>query len=105
MTTNVRFRQTPFHPDNFAYGEKHFESPAKRWAFSFLETSMKSEYRCLVEAIICCEQKLREAKAIQRDAQEKLNQANGFVAYQEASLRENEQRLAELEEKMLSLEV
>ncbi|MGH8379271.1 hypothetical protein [Pseudomonas sp.] len=58
---------------------------------------MKSEYRCLVEAILCCEQKLREAKAIQLDAQEKLTKADGFVAYQEASLRENEQRLAELE--------
>ncbi|CAB5622976.1 hypothetical protein [Pseudomonas asiatica] len=65
---------------------------------------MKSEYRCLVEAIICCEQKLIEAKSLQRDAQEKLTQADGFVSYQEASLRENEQRLAELEEKMLSLE-
>jgi len=58
---------------------------------------MKSEYRCLVEAIICCEQKLREAKAIQRDAQEKLTKADGFVAYQEASLRGSEQRLAKLE--------
>lgn len=61
---------------------------------------MKSEYRCLVEAIICSEQKLREAKSLQRDAQEKLNQANGFVSCQEASLRESEQRLAELESRM-----
>ncbi|HDS1693814.1 TPA: hypothetical protein QEM72_004398 [Pseudomonas putida] len=65
---------------------------------------MKSEYRCLVEAIICSEQKLREAKSLQRDAQEKLNQANGFVSCQEASLRESEQRLVELESKMLGQE-
>gem|GEM_PF-7132074 len=61
---------------------------------------MKSEYRCLVEAIICSEQKLREAKSLQSDAQEKLTQADGFVSYQEASLRESEQRLAELESSM-----
>lgn len=65
---------------------------------------MKSEYRCLVEAIICSEQKLREAKAIQRDAKEKLTQADGFVTYQEASLREAEQRLAELESRMFRSE-
>ncbi|MCO7566431.1 hypothetical protein NJI34_28605 [Pseudomonas sp. S 311-6] len=58
---------------------------------------MKSKYRCLVEDILSCEQKLKEAKAIQRDAQEKLTQANGFVYYQEASLRENERKLAEIE--------
>ncbi|MBV4514959.1 hypothetical protein [Pseudomonas kurunegalensis] len=61
---------------------------------------MKSEYRCLIEAIICSEQKLREARAIQRDAQEKLTQANGFVSYQETSLRESEQRLAEIESRL-----
>lgn len=61
---------------------------------------MKSEYRCLVEDILSCEQKLREAKVIQRDAQEKLTQANGFVSYQEVSLRASEQRLAELESRM-----
>ncbi|WP_280041245.1 hypothetical protein [Pseudomonas sp. Hg5Tf] len=65
---------------------------------------MKSEYRCHVEAIICSEQKLREAKAIQREAQEKLTQADGFVTYQEASLREAEQRLAEIESKILAQE-
>ncbi len=65
---------------------------------------MKSEYRCLIEAIICSEQKLREARAIQRDAQEKLTQANGFVSYQEASLRESEQRLAELESRLFRSE-
>lgn len=58
---------------------------------------MKSEYRCPVEGILSCEQKLREAKAIQRDVQEKLTQANGFVSYQEASLRKNERKLAEIE--------
>ncbi|ANC03939.1 hypothetical protein AB688_18165 [Pseudomonas putida] len=58
---------------------------------------MKSKYRCLVEDILSCEQKLREAKAIQCDAQEKLAHADGFVAYQEASLRENERKLAEIE--------
>lgn len=58
---------------------------------------MKSEYRSLVESIICCEQKLKEAKSLQRDAKEKLAKADGFVAYQEASLREKEQKLAELE--------
>ena len=63
---------------------------------------MKSEYRCLVEAIICSEQKLREAKAIQREAQEKLTQADGFVTYQEASLRESEQKLAKLESMLRS---
>lgn len=65
---------------------------------------MKSEYRCLIEAIISSEQKLREAKAIQRDAQEKLTQANGFVAYQETSLRESEQRLVELESRLFRSE-
>ncbi|MBF8692371.1 hypothetical protein [Pseudomonas fulva] len=65
---------------------------------------MKSEYRYIVEAIICAEQKLREAKAIQRDAQEKLTQANGFVSYQEASLRESEQRLAGLESRLFRSE-
>ncbi|UXH41612.1 hypothetical protein [Pseudomonas promysalinigenes] len=65
---------------------------------------MKSKYRCLVEDILNCEQKLREAKAIQRDAQEKLTQANGFVSYQEASLRESEQRLAELESRLFRSE-
>lgn len=69
-----------------------------------LKLSMKSEYRCLVEAIICCEQKMREAKVIQREAKEKLSQADGFVSYKEASLRENEQRLAELESKLLRSE-
>ncbi|WP_313328728.1 hypothetical protein [Pseudomonas qingdaonensis] len=58
---------------------------------------MKSEYRWLVESILSCRQKLKEAKAIQRDAQEKLTQADGFVIYQEASLRENERKLAEIE--------
>ena len=65
---------------------------------------MKSKYRCLVEDILSCEHKLREAKAIQRDAQEKLTQANGFVSYQEASLRESEQRLAELESRLFRSE-
>lgn len=58
---------------------------------------MKSKYRCLVEDILSCEQKLREAKAIQCDAQEKLTEANDFVSFQEASLRENERKLAEIE--------
>lgn len=58
---------------------------------------MKTRYRCIVENIVNCEQKLREAKAIQREAQEKLEQANGFVSHQEASLRENERKLAEIE--------
>ncbi|NBA79030.1 hypothetical protein GVN15_00165 [Pseudomonas putida] len=58
---------------------------------------MKSKYRCLVEDILNCEQKLREAKTIQRDAHEKLAQANSFVSCQEASLRENERKLAEIE--------
>ncbi|WPO49545.1 hypothetical protein [Pseudomonas sp. S1Bt23] len=65
---------------------------------------MKSEYRSLVEAIICSEQKLREARAIQRDAKEKLVQADGFVIYQETGLRESEQKLAELELKILGAE-
>ncbi|WP_324727155.1 hypothetical protein [Pseudomonas chlororaphis] len=65
---------------------------------------MKSEYRQVVESIICCEQKLREAKVIQREAKEKLAQADGFVIYQETSLRESEQRLAELELKILGAE-
>lgn len=92
------------HPDNFAFGKNHLEARPLRWAFSFLEISMKSKYRCLVEDILNCEQKLREAKAIQRDAQEKLTQANGFVSYQEASLRESEQRLAELESRLFRSE-
>ncbi len=49
---------------------------------------MKSEYRCLVESIICSERKLAEAKAIQM----------------EASLHGSEQKLAELESRMLRLE-
>ncbi|MFJ3153552.1 hypothetical protein ACIPIX_05335 [Pseudomonas protegens] len=61
---------------------------------------MKSEYRCLVESIICSEQKLREAKVIQQGAKEKLAQADGFVTCQEDSLREKEHRLAELESKI-----
>ncbi|TDR46266.1 hypothetical protein EDF80_105301 [Pseudomonas brenneri] len=65
---------------------------------------MKSEYRCLVESIICCEQKLREAKVIQREAKEKLTQADGFVTYQEGSLREKEQRLVALEVELLGSE-
>lgn len=65
---------------------------------------MKSEYRCLVESIICCEQKLREAKVIQQEAKEKLAQADGFVAYQEGSLCEKEQRLATLEKKIFGSE-
>lgn len=80
------------------------KSPGHAPGFLFLEISMKSEYRCLVEAIICCEQKLREAKSLQRDAQEKLTQADGFVSYQEASLRESEQRLAELESRLFRSE-
>ncbi|MFJ7311812.1 hypothetical protein ACIQVE_03410 [Pseudomonas sp. NPDC098747] len=43
---------------------------------------MKSEYRSLVEAIISSEQKLREARGIQRDAKEKLALADGFVTRQ-----------------------
>lgn len=65
---------------------------------------MKSKYRCLVEDTLNCEQKLREAKAIQRDAQEKLTQANGFVSYQEDNLRENERKLAEIEAVLFSSE-
>ena len=65
---------------------------------------MKSEYRCLVDSIICCEQKLREAKAIQLAAKEKLAQADGFVTYQEGSLREKEQRLAAVEVELLRSE-
>lgn len=65
---------------------------------------MKSEYRCLVEAIICCEQKLKEAKALQHDAQERLTQANVFVEYQESSLQESERKLIELESKILAQE-
>lgn len=65
---------------------------------------MKSEYRSLVEAIICSEQKLKEARVIQRDAKENLDQADGFVMFQETSLRESEQKLAELESKFLGAE-
>lgn len=65
---------------------------------------MKSEYRCLVESIICRERKLAEAKAIQMEAREKLSKADGYVAYNEASLYEYEQKLAELELRMLRLE-
>lgn len=62
---------------------------------------MKSEYRCLVESIISCELKLKDAKILQHDAKEKMTQADGFVSHLEASLREKEQRLAELESKLL----
>ena len=68
------------------------------------ELSMKSEYRCLVESVICSERKLAEAKAIQMEAREKLSKADGYVAYNEASLHESEQKLAELESRMLRLE-
>lgn len=62
---------------------------------------MKSEYRCLVESIISCELKVRDAKILQHDAKEKMAQADGFVAHLETSLREKEQRLVELESKLL----
>ncbi|MBO9552207.1 hypothetical protein [Pseudomonas sp.] len=89
--------KSPATVPGFLLAREGLKSPGHEPGFSFLEIGMKSKYRCLVEDILSCEQKLREAKSIQRDAQEKLTKADGYVTYQEASLRESERKLAEIE--------
>ncbi|HCV40194.1 MAG TPA: hypothetical protein DGQ94_16065 [Pseudomonas sp.] len=58
---------------------------------------MKSKYRCLIEDILGCQQKLLELRELQVRAQERLSQADAGVSYQEESLRKLELALAEFE--------
>ncbi|CAI8817518.1 hypothetical protein [Pseudomonas chlororaphis] len=65
---------------------------------------MKSEYRYLIELIIEKKQKLAEAREMQVGAKDKFMRANECVASCEASLKESEMKLAELEQKIFGLE-
>jgi hypothetical protein len=58
---------------------------------------MKSQYRELVESIIGKKQKLTEAKGMQAEARVQLVKMDGYVSFNETSLKESEDRLAELE--------
>jgi hypothetical protein len=58
---------------------------------------MNSEYYELVESIIGKKQKLAEAKGMQAEANTQLAKMDGYVSFNEASLKESEDRLAELE--------
>ena len=58
---------------------------------------MKSEYRELIESIVDKKQKLAEAKGMQAEAITQLAKVDGYVSFNEASLKESEDRLAELE--------
>ncbi|MFJ2362480.1 hypothetical protein ACIPIN_01970 [Pseudomonas sp. NPDC087697] len=58
---------------------------------------MKAQYRELIESIIGKKQKLAEAKGMQVDAKAQLAKADGYVSFNEASLKELEGKLADLE--------
>lgn len=58
---------------------------------------MKSEYRQAIESVIAQEAKLAEIKAMHAEAVEQVAKTAEWVMLNEASLKKDEDRLAELE--------
>lgn len=58
---------------------------------------MKSEYRQAVESVIAQEEKLAEVKQMHAEAAARVEQTAEWVAFNEASLKTYEDRLAKLD--------
>lgn len=58
---------------------------------------MKQQYRELIESIIEKRKKLAAAVAMKRDAEQALEQAQGYVDVNTASLEASEHKLREIE--------